>query len=58
MVIIGSIFVFIISILVILFFSSLSYLCFGVGMIFDNMDFIVFNIFMLLGVLGIILVVG
>lgn len=57
-VVIGSILVFIISILVILFFGILKDVRFGVGMIFDNMDFIVLNVLMLLGVLGIMFVVG
>lgn len=53
-----SILVFVISIPATLSFSSLSGIKFGAGTIFDNMDFIVSNILMPLGVLGTTLVVG
>ena len=56
--VIGSIFVFIISIPSTLSFSSLREVIFGAGTIFDNMDFIVSNILMPLGALGTTLVVG
>ncbi|MEQ6056454.1 sodium-dependent transporter [Staphylococcus saccharolyticus] len=56
--VIGSIFVFIISIPATLSFSSLREVIFGAGTIFDNMDFIVSNILMPLGALGTTLVVG
>ena len=56
--VIASILVFIISIPATLSFSSLSGIKFGAGTIFDNMDFIVSNILMPLGVLGTTLVVG
>ncbi|WP_049335882.1 sodium-dependent transporter [Staphylococcus hominis] len=56
--VIASILVFVISIPATLSFSSLSGIKFGAGTIFDNMDFIVSNILMPLGVLGTTLVVG
>lgn len=55
---IASILVFIISIPATLSFSSLSSIQFAAGTIFDNMDFLVSNILMPLGALGITLVTG
>ncbi|MBF7019567.1 sodium-dependent transporter [Staphylococcus sp. 18_1_E_LY] len=56
--VIGSILVFLLSIPATLSFGSLSHIQFGVGSIFDNMDFLVSNILMPLGALGTTLVVG
>lgn len=56
--VIGSVLVFLLSIPATLSFSSLSYIQFGAGSIFDNMDFLVSNILMPLGALGTTLVVG
>lgn len=55
---IGSILVFIISIPATLSFSTLSHVHFLAGTIFDNMDFLVSNILMLLGALATTLFVG
>ncbi|HJF67640.1 MAG TPA: sodium-dependent transporter, partial [Staphylococcus kloosii] len=56
--IVASILVFLLSIPATLSFSSLSFIHFGAGTIFDNMDFLVSNILMPLGALGTTLVVG
>lgn len=56
--VIASVLVLLLSIPATLSFSSLSYIRFGAGTIFDNMDFLVSNILMTLGALGTTLVVG